>query len=131
MQMGSADPPGGAAQTDLITSGNALAGLHINFTQMRVVGENALAMIHDDNVAGIKQIFGQSDGSEIGGKDGCAHLGTEISAAVIALQLTVKQPLGTKDTGDITVQRLDKMAKPQARVVAAGINASNLFFFRL
>src|SRR5210317_2368564 len=96
---------------------------------MGIIGEDSLAMIHNDNIAGIKQVFGQPDDPEIGCIDRCARLGTQVGAPVVALKLSVKQPLSSKSAGDITGKWPVKTAIPQAGAAAAGINAADLFFF--
>ena len=86
----SADPPGGSAQPDLMASGNYLAVIHLNLTQMRIKAKYVYPVVDDDHIAGIKRVPGQSDDAGIGCINGGADLGTKVGAPVVASMLTVK-----------------------------------------
>ena len=90
MKVRSADPPAGPAQSDLLASCNLLAVFHLNLTQMRIKGKYVYPMVDDDDIAGIKKVFGQPDNSGIGCIHGGADICSKISASVVASMLTVK-----------------------------------------
>jgi len=90
VKMRSTDTTAGAAQTDLMTFCNDLAGNDLNLAQVGIIGEDAHAVVNDHDIAGIKKVFSQSDDSGIGCIDGGAGFCSKISAAVIASVLTVK-----------------------------------------
>ena len=90
VKMRSTDTTAGAAQTDLMTFCNDLAGNDLNLAQVGIIGEDAHAVVNDHDIAGIKNVFSQSDDSGIGCIDGGAGFCSKISAAVIASVLTVK-----------------------------------------
>ncbi len=85
-----ADPPGGSAQPDLMTSGNVLAVIYLNLTQVRIKGKYVCPVVDDDDIAGIKQVLAQSDDAGIGCIDGGADFCTKVGAPVVASMLTVK-----------------------------------------
>ena len=76
-----------------------LTGNYVNFTQVGIVGEDAHAVIDDDNIARKIQVFGQPDHSGVGCINRCAGFSPKIRAPVVALQLTVEQPEVSKDAG--------------------------------
>ena len=57
------DASGGSRQADLVASCNLLAGNYLDFTQVGIIGEDALTMVYDDDISGIKKVSGQSDDS--------------------------------------------------------------------
>ncbi len=85
-----ADPPGGSAQPDLMASCNVLAVIYLNLTQMRIKGKYVYPVVDNDDIAGIKQVLGQSDDAGIGCIDGGADFCTKVGAPVVASMLTVK-----------------------------------------
>lgn len=90
VKMRSADASAGSAQSDLMTFCNNLTDNDLNVAQMCIIGEDAHAVVNDHDIAGIKEVFGQSDDSGIGRIDGGADICSKISAAVVASMLTVK-----------------------------------------
>jgi len=90
VKMRSTDTTAGAAQTDLMTFCNDLAGNDLNLAQVGIIGEDAHAVVNDHDIAGIKKVLGQSDDSGIGCIDGGADVCSKISASVVASMLTVK-----------------------------------------
>ena len=90
VKVGSTDTSAGAAQTDLMTFCNDLAGNNLNLAQVGIIGEDAHAVVNDHDIAGIKKVFGQSDDSGIRCKDGSADICSKINPIVVASMLTVK-----------------------------------------
>ena len=85
-----ADPPGCPAQPDLMASGNYLAVIHLNLTQMRIKAKYVYPVVDDDHIAGIKRVPGQSDDAGIGCIDKGAGFCTKVGAPMVASMLTVK-----------------------------------------
>ena len=128
MQMRPVDAASRPGQSDWVTPCKILAFRHLNFAQVCIIGKNAQAVVHNNDVARIKQVPGQPDDSGIGYLDRSAGTGTQVNASVIAAMLAVEQPASAKSAGRITHKRLFETSVPQAGVVAVCINALDLLF---
>ena len=128
VQMRPADPSGRSDLSDWVTPCNMLAFNYLNFAQVGIIGENVHAVVHNNDIAGKKQVSGQPDDSGIGCLDGSSDIGAKISASVMAALLAVEQPSGAKDAGRITGKRLFETSIPQAGVATVCINSLDLFF---
>ena len=100
--MRSTDPAGGAGQSKALSFLNMPAGSYVDSAQMGINCKDPGAMVDDNRVAGIKEIFGQFYDPRIGSENRAWGTGAKIDAIVKAFQLSVENPLISKGAGNFT-----------------------------